>query len=155
MATSSRSAGGQSRSKSSTTAKKSTSRATKKSSSSGAGATKKTSSSSAGATKKSSSSRAGERRNGTKPSSTPSSAADVAAAAASQLRDLSGKEPEGISGLERTEDGWKVEVEVVELRRIPATTDVIASYEVTVDAEGVLQGYRRLRRYSRGDARDE
>ena len=118
-------------------------------------ASPRTTKSASRAPRKSSSSSTEDRRNGTKPSSDARSATDVAAAAASQLRDLSGKEPEGISGLERTDDGWKVEVEVVELRRIPATTDVIAAYEVTVDADGLLQGYRRLRRYSRGDARDE
>jgi hypothetical protein len=107
------------------------------------------------ARKASARSESGGSRNGTGPSSKKSSASDIAAAAAQQLRDLSGKDPEAITGLERTEDGWRVEVDVVELRRVPATTDVIASYEVTLDESGELQGYRRLRRYSRGDARDE
>jgi hypothetical protein len=43
-----------------------------------------------------------------------------------------------------------VDVEVVEVRRIPDTTDVLALYEVTTDSDGILQGYRRLRRYARG-----
>ena len=47
-------------------------------------------------------------------------------------------------------DGWKVHVEVVEVRRIPDTTDVLALYEVQVDEDGDLMGYRRLRRYARG-----
>jgi len=41
-------------------------------------------------------------------------------------------------------------VEVVEVRRIPDTTDVLALYEVTVDDDGALEGYRRRRRYVRG-----
>lgn len=79
------------------------------------------------------------------------SGSQVAGAAARQLLELTGKDAEGVTGLERTEDGWKVQVEVVEMRRIPSTTDVLALYEVDVDTQGHLQGYRRLRRYGRGD----
>jgi hypothetical protein len=79
-----------------------------------------------------------------------STATQVATAAAKQLLELAGREAESVAGLERTEDGWTVLVEVVEVRRIPDTTDVLALYEVTVDSDGELQGYRRLRRYTRG-----
>lgn len=74
----------------------------------------------------------------------------IAARAAEQLLELTGREVEGVTGLERTDDGWMVEVEVVEVRRIPDTTDVLALYELTVDSDGDLEGYRRLRRYGRG-----
>lgn len=77
-------------------------------------------------------------------------ASQVAARAAQELLDLTGKGAEGVTGLERTEDGWSVQVEVVEVRRIPDTTDVLALYEVQVDEDGDLIGYRRLRRYARG-----
>jgi gas vesicle protein GvpO len=77
-------------------------------------------------------------------------ASQVAALAAQQLLELTGKGVEGVTGLERTDDGWKVHVEVVEVRRIPDTTDVLALYEVQVDEDGDLMGYRRLRRYARG-----
>src|SRR6185369_7967712 len=77
-------------------------------------------------------------------------ASQVAARAAQELLDLTGKGAEGVTGLERTEDGWNVQVEVVEVRRIPDTTDVLALYEVEVDTDGHLQGYRRVRRYVRG-----
>ena len=74
----------------------------------------------------------------------------VAAEAARQLVELTGKDAEGVVGLDRSDDGWKVEVEVVEVRRIPNTTDVLAMYEVEVDGRGSLKGYRRVRRYVRG-----
>jgi hypothetical protein len=79
----------------------------------------------------------------------------VAAEAARQLLELTGREVEGIVGLERDDDGWTVQVEVVELRRIPETTDLLALYELTVDADGDLEGYRRIRRYGRGDSGGE
>jgi hypothetical protein len=74
----------------------------------------------------------------------------LAGTAAQQLLELTGKAPEGIIGLEKNDDGWRVQVEVVEVRRIPNTTDVLALYEVDADAKGNLQGYRRIRRYARG-----
>ena len=40
-------------------------------------------------------------------------ASQVAARAAQQLLELTGKGVEGVTGLERTDDGWKVHVEVV------------------------------------------
>lgn len=79
----------------------------------------------------------------------------VAAEAARQLGQLTGRQSEGVTGLEKTEDGWKVQVEVVEVRRIPETTDVLAIYEIDADDEGNLEGYRRLRRYTRGSAQEE
>jgi hypothetical protein len=79
----------------------------------------------------------------------------VAALAAQQLLQLTGREVEGVTGLERTDDGWLVEVEVVEVRRIPDTTDVLALYELTVDEDGDLEGYRRLQRYVRGAPNQE
>jgi hypothetical protein len=41
-------------------------------------------------------------------------------------------------------------IDVVELERIPATTTIMATYRVDVDAAGELSGCERLRRYTRG-----
>ena len=78
----------------------------------------------------------------------------VAAAAAQQFAELSSRTVEGVTGLHRTDDGWVVELDVLELRRVPETTDVLATYEVTVDSSGELEGYRRAHRYVRGQAED-
>jgi hypothetical protein len=79
----------------------------------------------------------------------------LAVGAAEQLVELTGKEFEGIVGLVRTDDGWAVQVEVLELRRIPSTTDVLAVYEVGLDDSGELTEYRRVHRYVRGEARED
>ncbi len=79
----------------------------------------------------------------------------IAGRAAEQLAAMTGRQPEGVTGLEHSEDGWTVQLEVVEMRRIPATTDVLALYEVRTDERGELQSYRRLRRYARGASADE
>ena len=79
----------------------------------------------------------------------------LAAAAARQLVDLTGRDVEGVTSLERTDDGWLVEVEVLEVRRIPDTTDVLATYELTLDEDGDIEGYRRVHRYVRGTPGEE
>ena len=45
-----------------------------------------------------------------------------------------------------------VSVDVCELRRIPNTTDVMATYVIQLDEGGGLLGYKRTRRYTRGTA---
>ena len=82
-------------------------------------------------------------------------ASRVAGEAVRQLQELIGSDVESVVGLERTDDGWTVRVEVLELRRIPSTTDVLATYEVAVDRDGELEGYRRQHRYVRGTPGDD
>lgn len=59
---------------------------------------------------------------------------------------------EGVSAVRREEEGWCVDVDVLEVARIPDTTSLLATYEVELDREGDLVGYRRVRRYRRGSA---
>lgn len=79
----------------------------------------------------------------------------VASTAAQHLLELTGRDIEGIIGLDKDDDGWRVQVEVLEVARIPNTTDVLALYEVDADSKGNLQGYRRIRRYVRGAPDDD
>lgn len=81
-------------------------------------------------------------------------AASIALQATRQFAELAGKDVEGVAGLRRTDDGWVVVLDVVELRRIPQTTDVLAGYEITVDSSGDLQEYRRTHRYVRGQVEE-
>jgi hypothetical protein len=68
-----------------------------------------------------------------------------------QLEELLGHEPEGVSGIRQGEDGWTVTLEVVELRRVPDSMDVLSSYEVTLDEDGRLKSFERKRRYRRSE----
>jgi hypothetical protein len=72
-----------------------------------------------------------------------------------QLSELTGHSIEAVSGLEPDEDYWRITLELVELARVPRASDVLGSYEVVVDADGDLLGYRRLRRYVRGAASED
>ena len=80
------------------------------------------------------------------------SARDLTLAAKATIKDLTGFEPETVSGLQWDGETWLVTVEVCELERIPNTTDVIAGYVVQLDDGGGLLGYKRERRYTRGEA---
>lgn len=81
-------------------------------------------------------------------------AMQVARSAVEQLSALTGRVPECVIGIERTDEGWQVELEVVESRRIPDSTDLLATYRVEVDEDGDLVGYQRVSRYVRGKAGD-
>jgi hypothetical protein len=74
---------------------------------------------------------------------------DLLARATDDLRTLVAHPVEGVSAVERTEDGWHVEVDVVELERIPDTTSILASYELELDEDGAVLSYRRTRRFTR------
>jgi len=71
--------------------------------------------------------------------------------AKAHLADLTGQPAEAVSALNRTRDGWRVVIEVLELERIPRTTDILASYCVDLDESGDLMGYERTHRYYRND----
>ena len=80
-------------------------------------------------------------------------AAQVLRSAQDTLEALTGLESESVSSVVRGDDGsWTLHVEVVELRRLPDSTSMLGSYEVTLDEDGELTGYRRLHRYERGKA---
>jgi hypothetical protein len=78
----------------------------------------------------------------------------VVDAAREQLAALLGKEADSVSGLDRNGDGWIVTLELVEVARIPESTDVLASYEVELDGDRNLVRYARRRRYYRSQADD-
>ena len=58
---------------------------------------------------------------------------------------------ERVSGLTRGEDGWQAQVDVVEVARIPPSTDVLATYEVGTDGEGQIRSYDRVARFRRSE----
>jgi hypothetical protein len=80
------------------------------------------------------------------------SAAELSAAALTTVQELTGYEAEAVTGLEWDGDAWEVTVDVLELSRIPNTTDVLASYVVQLDEKGTLRGFKRARRFQRGHA---
>jgi hypothetical protein len=73
-----------------------------------------------------------------------------------ELPQLLGHPVESVLGAEPGDDkGWSVTVQVVELARIPPSTDVLGAYDVTLDGQGELQSYKRRRRYYRNQADED
>ena len=71
-----------------------------------------------------------------------------------EIEGLVGCPAEGVSGIRKDGDGWVVLVDVLELARTPATTDVIGLYEVTMNGGGEVSGYRRVKRYLRSQVEE-
>lgn len=73
-----------------------------------------------------------------------------------ELPELLGHPVDAVLGLEPDDSkGWNVTVQVVELSRIPHSTDVLGSYEVILDKDGEVQSYKRRRRYYRNQADED
>ncbi|MFL5917797.1 MAG: gas vesicle protein GvpO [Gaiellaceae bacterium] len=86
---------------------------------------------------------------------TGASGSDVAsmiARAKQHIDQVLGVEPESISGVERSNGSWRVTVEVVRMRKIPESTDILASYAVVLDGDGDLISVEETRRYRRSQA---
>lgn len=72
--------------------------------------------------------------------------------------DLIGHRIDGIIEVTRDGDGdgWRATVEVVERKSVPDTQDILGKYEIELDDDERVLGYRRIDRYRRDDTdRDE
>jgi hypothetical protein len=68
---------------------------------------------------------------------------------------LIGRRLDGISGIQREDDGWVAIINMIERRSVPDTQDILGRYEITLDENAEIEGYRRLSRYRRGDTVEE
>ena len=82
-------------------------------------------------------------------------AVHIARRGAAQVARLTSRRPERVISVAPADDGWVVGVEVVEMAKIPDSTDILGVHEVRLDADGDLVSYRRVRRYVRGDVSRE
>lgn len=78
------------------------------------------------------------------------SAVQAVLKAKEQFEILTDRAPESVIGVGWEEDHWTIRLEVVESRRIPDTSDLLAEYVVELDAGGEVRAYTRHDRYVRG-----
>jgi Gas vesicle synthesis protein GvpO len=82
------------------------------------------------------------------------SAGELSEAAMRTVQELTGYQPEAVTALQWDGEFWDVTVDVLELSRVPNTTDVLASYVVQLDEGGTLRGMKRAHRFVRGQANE-
>jgi len=80
---------------------------------------------------------------------------EIARLAKEQLTQLTGLTAGTVSALHREADEWHVDIDVVELQRVPDSNDVLATYKAILDDEGILQSYQRTRRFRRDQLMEE
>lgn len=68
-----------------------------------------------------------------------------------QITELLGKKPEGISSIEKNNEGWTIICDVLEKKSIPETYDLLKVFEFMVDKEGRVIRFKQLRKIRRGD----
>jgi len=79
---------------------------------------------------------------------------EIATRAKEQLTLLTGLKAGTVSNLSHDEEGWHIVADLIELKRIPESSDVLATYEARLDEKGNLLSYQRTRRYTRGQISD-
>ncbi len=76
---------------------------------------------------------------------------EVQKCAIPQIKDLLKKEPEAVSSIEKTNEGWMVICDVLEKKAIPDTFDILKVYEFILNNEGKVIKFKQLKKIRRGD----
>jgi autonomous glycyl radical cofactor GrcA len=76
---------------------------------------------------------------------------NVVQKARQQLGELTGLEVSSTVSARKDESGWCVQVEVVEKKSLPDSQDILAIYELTIDAEGNMLNFDRIGMRRRAD----
>jgi hypothetical protein len=76
---------------------------------------------------------------------------EIALKAKQQLNALTGLRPDTVSKLLKEGEGWRVAVEMIEIKSVPDTKDLLATYDALLDESGDVLSYERKSRYRRGD----
>ncbi|NNE12983.1 MAG: hypothetical protein HKN41_12155 [Ilumatobacter sp.] len=66
-----------------------------------------------------------------------------------QFSSMLGLQVEMVTTVKKQDDGWHVQAQVVEQRRIPPSSDVIGIYDAELDGSGELTSVERTRRSTR------
>ena len=66
-----------------------------------------------------------------------------------QMAAITGLTAETVARFDREDEGWCVAIDMVEHRAIPRTNDLLASFEVKLDADGNVRTWKRTCRFLR------
>ena len=77
---------------------------------------------------------------------------DATAAARRAVADFTGLEIDAVASCARLGDGWRVVVDAVEAPARLGDNDLIATFEIELDARGEVAAFARTGRYNRAEA---
>ncbi len=69
---------------------------------------------------------------------------------APQIKKLLNKEPECISSIEKTNEGWRLECDVLDKKSIPETFDILKVFEFILDKDAKVTNFKQVRKIRRG-----
>lgn len=73
----------------------------------------------------------------------------------STAEEIVGHPLSGITSIDQQDGTWTVAVEVVERESVPDTQDILGRYELRLDEDHTVTGYRRTHRYRRADTEQD
>ncbi len=73
---------------------------------------------------------------------------------APQIRKLLNKEPECISSIEKTKEGWRVLCDVLDKKSVPETFDLLKVFEFILDKEAKVTSFKQIKKIKRGNIGD-
>ena len=71
--------------------------------------------------------------------------------AKSQLAEITGLKPITVTGVLKDGQGWHIDLDMLEMSRIPTATDVLGNYEALLDDDGNMLRFERKRTRLRGE----
>jgi len=80
---------------------------------------------------------------------------NLAERAKEQLAEVTGFSPVATVGGFKDEEGWHISVDMLEMARLPESTDIIGTYVVTLDPEGNMVKFEKKRARLRGEPYEE
>lgn len=72
-----------------------------------------------------------------------------------QLGDMTGLKPVSATGAFKDEKGWHIAVEMLEMSRIPPSSDLLGEYETLLNDDGEMLRFARKRTRLRGEQRED
>jgi hypothetical protein len=76
----------------------------------------------------------------------------LAERAKQQLAEVTGFSPVAAVGGFKDEEGWHITVDMLEMSRLPESTDIIGTYAVILDAEGNMVKFEKKQSRLRGES---
>ena len=80
----------------------------------------------------------------------PVNMTELAEEAKNQLAKLTGLKPVSVTGAAKDERGWSIVMEMLEMVRIPSSTDILGEYQMLLDDDGNVLSFERRRTHLRG-----